>query len=61
MTKNISDIMASDLSSKASDGVDGISPMQAAVNIQKENLSSALGILSLTSGVPGLKELFNKP
>ena len=34
-----------------------LSPKQAAVNMQKDNLESALGILSLTSGVTGLKEL----
>jgi hypothetical protein len=62
VTKNISDIMASDLSSKAEDGVAGadgvkVSPMQAAVNIQKDNLGKAFAILSATSGVTGLKAL----
>lgn len=37
--------------------VEVLSPKQAAVNSQKDNLDSAFAILSLTSGVPGLKEL----
>lgn len=66
MTKNIADIMASDLSADPEKGVADstgkkISPMQAAVNIQKQNLSDALAILSLTSGVTGLKEMLTKP
>ena len=43
-----------------SDNVALVSPKQAAVNLQKENLSDALGILSLTSGVTGLKDLLVK-
>ena len=62
MTKNIADIMGSDLSADPAKGVADstgkmISPMQAAVNIQKQNLSDALAILSVTSGVTGLKAL----
>ena len=62
VTKNISDIMASDLSSKVEDGVAGtdgikVSPMQAAVNIQKDNLGKAFAILTATSGISGLKAL----
>ena len=37
--------------------VEVLSPKQAAVNSQKDNLDSAFAILSLTSGVVGLKEL----
>jgi hypothetical protein len=37
--------------------VEVLSPKQAAVNSQKDNLDSAFAILSLTSGVTGLKEL----
>ena len=37
-----------------------LSPKQAAVNSQKDNLDSAFAILSLTSGVAGLKDLLVK-
>jgi len=37
--------------------VEVLSPKQAAVNSQKDNLDSAFAILSLTSGVAGLKDL----
>ena len=43
-----------------SDNVALVSPKQAAVNSQKDNLDSAFAILSLTSGVAGLKDLLVK-
>ena len=53
VSKNIADIMANpDLSAEGSP-----SPKQAAVDAQKTYLQSALGILSATSGIPGLKSL----
>ena len=42
---------------RGADNVALVSPKQAAVNSQKDNLDSAFAILSLTSGVAGLKDL----
>jgi hypothetical protein len=42
------------------DNKEVVSPKQAAINSQKDNLDSAFAILSLTSGVPGLKDLLVK-
>jgi hypothetical protein len=42
------------------DNIEVLSPKQAAINLQTENLSNAFGILSLTSSVPGLKDLLVK-
>jgi hypothetical protein len=51
VSKNISDLMANpDLETAAK---------QAAVDAQKSYLQSALGILSATSGIPGLKNLLS--
>jgi len=61
VSKNIADIMSNpDLSANAADGVNGISPKQAAVNLQRGYLENALAILSATSGIPGLKDLLSK-
>jgi hypothetical protein len=60
VSKNIADIMANpDLSADAKDAVDGVTPKQAAVNIQKSYLQNSLAILSATSGITGLKELLS--
>jgi vacuolar-type H+-ATPase subunit H len=50
-TKNISDIMANpDLDATAK---------QNAVNAQKSYLQGAMNVISVTSGIPGLKNLIN--
>jgi hypothetical protein len=57
-TKNIADIMANpDISANPEDGVNGVSPKQAAVNQQKAALQNAMQILSQTTGITGLKDL----
>lgn len=59
-SKNIADTMANpDLSADPADGVNGISPKQAAVNMQKQYLQNSLEILSKTSAIPDLKDLLS--